>query len=534
MGVSRSLLFICCFTVAFCLQAQEHVYFLSFDKKTQTEDPHSFLTDRSLLRRQSHAIKIDHHDYPVDKELVSRVLDSQTSLLFTSKWLNGILIKSVNARTFERKKYPFVKDVQYLGILNKGNTASSSLAQINKTEELSYGNSLEQVQSLGVDKMHLAGFNGKGRYIAVLDGGFTNANTLASLQHLYDSQRVKFVYNVVKRNAQVYQSHIHGTNVLSCLAAYSPSNLIGTGYGADFALIVTEDVERERLMEEYFWLRGAEIADSLGVDIISSSLGYNTFEDDPANSHTQDQLDGETAIITQAAEMAARKGILVIVSAGNNYMTSWPKIVFPADGDSVLAVGAVDNSGNKASFSAVGPTADGRTKPDVCALGTGVVVNSDGDNYARVSGTSYSTPLVTGLAAGLWQMDTTLSNIELKNYLVQSASIYCTPNNQIGYGIPNFELAYELITNRKYRECSPNSIDYAFFPNPVEGSVVFREGELALQGKEYAILDVNGKVLLQGMVGTPSYLKIKIDISGLKAGVYFIRIGEKLFRLLKT
>jgi subtilisin family serine protease len=240
--------------------------------------------------------------------------------------------------------------------------------------------------------------------------------------------------------------------------------------------------------------------------------------------------------------MASRKGILVVNSAGNNYTDpQWPNIVFPADGDSVLAVGAVDQSGAKASFSAVGPTADGRIKPDVAAFGVGVIATNDGSNFNTVSGTSFSAPLVAGMAAGFWSIDTTMTNIQLRKYLLQSSSIYCVPNNQLGYGVPNFEIAYDLWLNKTEINCNPSSIDYAgwpssqgvVFPNPF-GEVVYFQSHtsLATQSK-YAILDVNGKELEEGVLTASYSPQIKIDTSGLKAGVYFLRVGEKLFKLLK-
>ncbi len=524
MGKNKGIFLILAIGLCCSVVAQDQYYFIRFKDKGERAEAVQ-LTGRSIKRRIRQGIEIHESDHPVSSAYIQKVLASGARHVYPSKWLNGILVISTLAASSEIRELPFVSEVCPLGPVFHKPSSKNGLAQFQTTQVLNYGNSLRQVSNLGADKMHEAGFNGKGIFIAVFDGGFLNANTIAPLSHIYSDGRLKFTYNIVDGMSDVYVRHVHGTNVLSCLAANSPGNLIGTGFGADFALFISEDVNSERLIEEYNWLRAAEMADSLGADIISSSLGYNVF-DDASENHTLSQLDGKSTVITKAAEMAARKGILVVNSAGNNYAEPWSNIVFPADGDSVLAVAAVDANGIKAPFSAVGPTFDGRIKPDVAALGIGVIVNNDGVNFIGANGTSFAAPLVSGLAAGIWSADSTLGNIQLRSLLIRSGSSFCFANNKTGYGIPNFEKAYALLMGQEEVSCKPN-----IYPNPVEDVVYVRNVYDMENEAPYSIQDINGIVLMEGTFH--AFHPARLDIQDLKAGLYFLRVSGKVFKLVK-
>lgn len=519
----------------FCF-GQEMKFLVSFkDKHIPTNQ--TYLSKKALERRERQGIRLDASDYPVNCHYVQEVEHIAAKSLVTSKWLNGIVVQGKFELEDAFKKLPFVASVQTIGsstIFNRSiKQERNGLLGFLTQQNYDYGTSAYQLQSIGADKMLEMGLNGKGRYIAIFDGGFRNANELSALSHVYHQNRMKFTFNVVDNKTQVYERHLHGTSVFSILAAYSPGNLIGTAHGADFALFISEDVNGERLIEEYYWLRAAEMADSIGVDIISSSLGYYSYDDESEN-HTYDQLNGKTAVITKAAQMAARKGILVVNSAGNNYTdASWRNIVFPADADSVLAVGALDANGQKASFSAVGPTYDGRLKPDISAFGVGVTITNTENIFDRANGTSYSAPLVAGMAAGLWQTDTTLTNIDIIRLLVKTSDRASNPSNQVGNGTPNFSRAYEYsstgIIQRAY--LSPIGL----FPNPIKEyiTVTLEDKYLVNQDASYQLTDVNGKEMLAGKVNGVSAGVFRLEASSLPSGIYFLKIDGLTYKLTK-
>ena len=514
--------------------AQQGYYFVNFKDKDLSVLPQYRFTKRSINRRAKQNINFHYSDYPVSEKYInsiSSVLGAE--FIYASKWLNGVLIKANKALLPDILAKDFVSDIDFVGDVAPKHEARIAMFKLNSTKDLQYNASLAQMQSMGADKMHEWGWNGKGVYIAVFDGGFEYADKSSALTSLFQEKRIKFTYNIVNNTTNVFVSSEHGTNVLSCMAAYKPDKLIGTAYGADFALFVSEDAENEKLVEEYNWLRAAEMADSLGVDIISSSLGYNTF-DNPSENHLLSELDGHTTIITKAAQMAARKGIVVVNSAGNNYSdVNWRNIVFPCDADSILAVGSVDMYGVKAEFSAVGPTSDKRIKPDVVVLGKDVLVNH-AENYFKTSGTSFSAPLVSGLVAGIWQMDSLLTNIQLIKYVKQSSSLYCKPNYHLGHGIPNFVIAQQLIKNRKERACNLNSIEYFVYPNPVADWLQIDKEYVNLElGLDYQLLDATGLELLKGNIDSDMILNPKLDLSGLKGGVYFLKFGKKICKVMK-
>jgi subtilisin family serine protease len=300
---------------------------------------------------------------------------------------------------------------------------------------------------LGVSTMHTLGYAGQGRLIAVFDAGFPGVNTVPCFDSLNQRNGIVATYDFVSNNSFVYAFHPHGTNVLGTLAGYLPGSLIGPAYGAQFILCRTEDAPTEFRVEETNWLFAAEFADSIGVDIINTSLGYYTF-DNPAMDYTPADMDGNTTWITRAADLAASKGILCVASAGNNGSDpAWRVITAPADGDSVLAVGAVSPDSIRVGFSSVGLSATGRIKPDVTAQGDQTIVAMSNGFVAPSSGTSFSGPLVAGLAAGFWQANPSLTAHQVLTHLRNSGHKANSPDSLVGYGIPNFSRAMALAGN---------------------------------------------------------------------------------------
>jgi len=299
---------------------------------------------------------------------------------------------------------------------------------------------------------------------------------------------------------------------------------MGTAPEASYILCVTE-AQGEYRVEEYNWLFAAEMADSAGVDIISTSLGYSIFDDVQMNYAYAD-MDGETTVITQAANMAASKGIALVSSAGNEGGRSWNFITAPADSESVLAVGAVDRGLDKASFSSFGPSSEGRIKPDVTALGQSTaLINAFGDIVFQ-SGTSFSAPLVAGLATGLWQAFPKLTSFELLDLIKQSANQYNRPDVMLGYGIPDFIRAYDIAF---IPEPIENTV--LIYPNPVvDGLVnlVFADGVLN-EDLELSLVNKNGQELQRFRISPQEDdNRIRLDISNQKHGIYILRIrGER-------
>jgi len=396
----------------------------------------------------------------------------------------------------------------------------------NTTIGFNYGPSGNQVQMLKIDQLHNQGYTGKGMVVAVIDAGFNSADVMAVFDSLFDSGRLLGTRDFVQPGNNVFSPSlsVHGTMVLSTMAGNLPGQIIGTAPHASYYLFRTEDATAEYLMEEYYWVQAAEYADSLGVDVLNTSLGYTRF-DNPAEDHTYEDMNGDTTPITIGADMAAAKGMLVVNSAGNEGANPWHYISAPADGDSVLAIGAVDPSGIYAYFSSVGPTADGRIKPDVVAQGYNAIVASVPSGIAMASGTSFSSPILAGAATCLWQANPTYSNMEIYNAIKQSGSLSSNPNNQMGYGIPDFILANSLLVG------NINEINYSSkincYPNPFSDYIV---ADITLESYKSAVIKLinaqgvelrtfNNKKLQNGF----NHLKFD-NLGNIPNGIYFIKV----------
>ncbi|MFN3851691.1 MAG: S8 family serine peptidase [Spirosomataceae bacterium] len=403
--------------------------------------PLDFLSQRAIDRRFKQGIRINESDLPPNPAYLTSITQTGATVVYKSRWMNAALVEATETQKNAILNLSFVRGIEFNRPLKQIRTKNTfDKFAIENTQTLNYGDANAQILMLGADKMHQRGFRGEGMLIAVLDDGFLNVNTSVCLQHLITNNRILQVYDFVDNDQTVYTQGGHGTSVLSTIAGYVPSQMIAPAFEAQFALFRTEDVVTETRVEEAYWLFAAERADSLGADVINTSLGYSLF-DNPADNYTTAQMDGKTALCTRAADLAAERGMAVVISAGNSGNSSWGIITAPADADSVLAVGAVSRTGSYASFSSRGNTADGRIKPDVVAVGSGTALCGTSGFPSTSSGTSFSAPLISGLVAGFWQANPHLTANEVLTCIRKSGHQFTAPTTQLGYGKGNFERA---------------------------------------------------------------------------------------------
>ena len=424
------------------------------DKKNNTyslKRPLEFLSQKALDRRAKYKIKPDEYDLPVTPAYLEYLKGQGLKVINTSRWQNSAIVEATDTTKIgELASVKFIKSVRRVWTGPDSVLAQASFAQRFFESEMPslkydtlpepYGHSQRQVGMLGVDSLHKDGFRGEGVTIAVIDGGFLGADRIEGLKKC----KVLGTANFTGNGKSVYEGQSHGTMVLSCIAANWPHMLVGTAPEASFYLLQSEDAASEQIVEEDNWCAALEYADSVGADIVTSSLGYVAF-DDSTTSHKYYELDGHTAVCSRSASLAASRGLLVLNSAGNSGDESWKKISVPADAEGILTVGAVTEDGINTVFSSVGNTADGRVKPDVMAMGGDTwLFASDGD-ITVASGTSFSTPIMCGVAACLLQACPKAKPEEIIDALRQSGSNASHPDNIYGYGIPSAPKALRLL-----------------------------------------------------------------------------------------
>ena len=448
------------------LSAQSNSNFLVyFTDKGQTSyslaRPSDFLSSRALDRRNRQNLTIDSLDLPVHQQYIDLVL-SQGPIRFLgrSKWLNAILVETNNPslRT-EIEQLPFVKNTvdwsfRRSGVFRlqpKNKVAVIPYAPLlshRRTESLSaplnYGASFQQINLHNGTFLHRLGATGTGMSIAFMDAGYQGYLSNRFLEDALNNNRIPITYDFIANNPSVNENNAHGLFCLSIVAAHTPGVFIGTAPDASFYLLRTENENSEYPIEEFFWGIGAEFADSCGADVISSSVGYSTFDNNSYN-HSYPELNGKTTLITKMANMAFRKGILVVNSAGNEGSTSWKYMLAPADSDSVLTVGAVNSTGTIASLSSFGPTYDKRIKPDALAIGIGTVLSSSNGELSAGTGTSFACPIIAGLATCLWQLFPETTNRQILEAIRKSGNRYAAPEAQYGFGIPDMKKAVALL-----------------------------------------------------------------------------------------
>lgn len=497
-----------------------------------------FLTPKAIARRTREGINADSLDLPVSAKYIDQVQEKADYLLYSSKWMNALVLVTDESRKIEIEKLPFVDRVELVakGFLVNPNARITYKLRVSTTLETckepkfnerlmaAESNSYDfQNQLIGIDKMHEEGFTGKGITIAVFDAGFPGVKNAAAFSHLFDGNKIIGQKDLVRPwNQEVFMDNQHGTNVLSLIAAYQPDKMIAGAYDSEYILAITEEVATEYRIEEFNWVRAAEYADSLGVDIINSSLGYWDF-DDPAMNYSLEDLDGNTATITKGASIAAQKGILVVNSVGNYGGRGASSLVAPADAEGILAIGSVTQERAVSGFSSRGPTGDGRIKPDLTAFGQAPVLVYANGAIGAGQGTSFSAPQITALAAGLWEARPEWTKDQLILNLIRSATKSEDPDNDLGYGIPNFLDAYygEILAIEEIEKP-----EYRIFPNPLinsELTIQFGNGYQAY----FELIDGSGRIF-QSQVLIRSSIKenYQVDLGSIKPGLYLIRLRE--------
>ncbi|HPX44082.1 MAG TPA: S8 family serine peptidase [Bacteroidales bacterium] len=500
-----------------------YFYRIHFTDKGENEisgfAPEDLLSGKAIERRNKAGIEVpDFRDIPVWKGYIDRIRSMGLSFHCTSKWMNTALFKSPDPfETGELIQLPFVKKVEIVKRPEaKGETRKNEIV-FNLSDQPPYNNPLSMINGISV---HNSNFSGKGILIAVIDGGFSNAGIIPALDHLRDRKGIKGTYDFVNNNEYVYDFHNHGTAVLSVLAGMIEGMLEGSAPGADYLLLRSEDTDSEYPVEEDLWTAAAEFADSSGADIITSSLGYYIF-DDPSMDYQFEDMDGDRAFVTRAADIAASKGILVVNSAGNERNMAWKKIIAPSDGDSVLAVGAVRSDRTISSFSSAGPSADRQVKPDIVAQGVGIKVQISPNLLHMADGTSFSCPVISGICACIMQAVPQASNMDIISALHSSSDRYFTPDSLYGYGIPDIKKAIAILQD-KYLPKPAGEI--VVFPNPFRNEIRINLSEVP-EWLSVEIYDQTGKQVMKKMYRNFVSRSLTLDNLTFRGkGLYFVRV----------
>jgi serine protease AprX len=520
-------------------------YWVQFSNKGNSpytlSTPSAYLSTRALARRTAHNIPIDSLDLPVTPAYMASVAAVPNVTVHShSKWLNGVVIITSDPTALNTiAALPFVTSVGNVG-LRRGDTTSTKLneatealneeasrrADITSTS-LNYGPSFNQINMLGGVCLHNNGFRGQGMQIAVIDAGFFNADQLPVFDTLFLNGRILGTWDFVMNEASVYEDNTHGSMVLSTMGGNLDGQLVGTAPDASYWLLRSEDAPTENLVEEYYWAAAAEFADSVGADVINSSLGYNEF-DDPSNNHSYADMDGHTTPCSRAVNYAARKGMAVVVSAGNSGQNSWFYIGSPADADSALTVAATDASGIVTAFSSRGSlTLFGHQKPDVGAQGqASVICDPSSTGITTGNGTSFSSPIMCGLVTCLWQAHPTFTNMQILDVIRQSSSQYAAPDSLLGYGIPDFCAANLYLSGNPLQLGDEEEL-YGLSPNPFSETINFSFFSLSDQDLKVTLFDVEGRQIVNQLVFAASNAENHYtlrELDGVSSGIYFLRV----------
>lgn len=507
-------------------------------------NPLTFLSQRALDRRAAQGIAVDSLDLPVSAAYMDTVLSlTGGKLHLTSRWFNYTVIllnDSSDILTLQGK--PYISKIEYMayyggGLHKPGRSTEPTGGNENPLKKTTgsaayYGDAFQQTDLVRGDYLHDIGRKGQGKMIALLDEGYADVNTAPGFDSLFNSGRIVDMYNYANHNTNVFTNGQHGTASLSTIAGNLPGVYVGSAPYADIALYITEIQAGEQVIEMDNIVAASERADSAGADIITISLGYDRFTGPAPFSLTYADIDGKTTIAAQAANMATSKGILFIASAGNEGGGSWNYILTPGDADSALTVGSVTSNKNPAANSGYGPNSAGHVKPDVCMQGQQAAIMRAGAVPVWSAGTSWATPQLAGWAACLMQSSDNKALLphQVRSAIQKSAHMYNTPGKQLGYGVPHFHYALELLNIKDLPQMPDAGNWVKVSPNPIERDVTIRIYLERNANLEWRLIDMNGKVThsssQQAIGGVQT---ITPDFSGLPSGVYFLSVnaGDK-------
>jgi hypothetical protein len=526
------------FLIAFLLTSllgfsQEDAWVYFTDKPNAQfyfDNPLEMLSQRAIDRRTNQNIVLDIKDVPLHQPYVDAIIAANGIVVKAkSKWFNALHVRGSIINIQSLTDLAFVDHVQFAdrslnGANRMGIVKKKVLGKVNKNLDVNttfaYGNSGNQIQMLNAHLLHQQNFTGTGKIIAVLDAGFPNVDTAAPFQRLHDNNLILGGYNFVDGDTNFYSRGAHGTMVLSTMGGYVSNQLVGTAPDAQYYLFITEDIGAENPVEESYWVEAAELADNLGVDIITTSLGYFQY-DDSSYSYTYEDINGNTSFISKGADIAFSRGMVCVVSAGNSgASTTNPNIAVPADAFTILTVGAVKSDRTYAAFSSIGPTFDGRIKPDVMAQGEGAVLLNFSGTIATGNGTSFSCPILAGAIASFWQAVPWASNSQITDFVKQSADGFSSPNYEYGFGIPDFQLALDTALSVN----NTSKAQFLVYPNPVHDKLTLSFPN-NLNQATISFYNALGQVVLESKVQNTNS---SISVETLNSGIYFYKIKSNL------
>ena len=523
--MKQAILFLL-FTFGSALGQTEDAWVYFTDKPNSQaffDNPLSELSQRSLDRRGTQNITLDSKDAPLHQPYVNQISAATgITVLAKSKWLNALHVRGTVVNIAALENLAFVNRIQYANhSRNPGGRIASDVgkeAKVNKwldiQENFAYGSSATQVQMLNCHILHEQSHTGEGKIVAIMDAGFPGVNTALPFKRLRDNGLILGGYDFVNNSTNFYTGNSHGTNVLSTMGGYA-TNLVGTAPDAQYYLFITEDVSREEPLELSNWVEAAEEADRLGVDVINTSLGYFSF-DNPAYSYTHAKMNGQISVASRAVDIAFSRGMICVTSAGNEGSTAEPHVGTPADALHSVTVGSVTSSEVKSGFSSIGPTGDGRIKPDVMAMGTAAVISTTSGTITTADGTSFSGPIIAGAITSFWSAFPNKTNAQIVQLVKSSADRYASPNNNYGYGIPDFQLALNTALSSEEFEFGKIKM----YPNPVKDILILDLPEQLL-GAKLLIYNAFGQKIKEELISVKNH---KISMHNLNSGVYFYTI----------
>jgi hypothetical protein len=524
---------ICLHCLAF---SQEDAWVYFSDKENvaaSIANPTSILSQKAVDRKSNQGIVVDERDVPVTESYITQVKNATGIVVFAkSKWFNAVHVRGSEADINALTSLGFVDSIDFADDNLDGSRSVNPIEDKFEIEttyvDFDYGNTQNQVEMLNLHLVHQADYTGEGITVAVLDAGFPAVNTMAAFQRLRDNGDLLDGYDFVDRNDDefAFAGSSHGTKVLSTMGGFVQDEYVGTAPDASYYLFRTEDVNSENPVEESYWVEAAERADSLGVDIVNTSLGYKGY-DDTDYSYTNADMNGLTAFITRGATIAAEKGLLLINSAGNSGASG---VNAPADAEAVFSIGAVDANGDYASFSSQGNNFQPSQKPDVTARGAGSFVIGTNDVIVQNNGTSFSSPILAGAMACFKQAVPGLSNEQIKQIVRESSSQFNTPDFFLGYGIPDFDQALDEGLSLQAEEV----IEFKIFPNPVlhQLQIIFPG---TIDQANFLLFDAIGKLVMDTTIQRTD---LRVNLEQLSSGLYFARLlsesnKSNTFKLIK-